>query len=294
MKNFPKMRLAMNNVQQDTPEWHAFRGAGVGASEIAAVIGVSPWMTKQELWELKTGLAEPRPTTAAMEYGKETEEGIRVEAEKRYGVFFTPACVVHSEYDCVRASLDGISPDGATVLECKTCSADALSKAKLGVLPPHYIAQVQYQLACCPRATKAVVVMFHAEHGYAALELAPDVEYQKYLVTEAVAFWSDVLSNTRPKEDSVLYRDDAYLLKVLDEYADVSESYKAIKARHDALRDEIKAIAGGVTVTTANGWQVKAITKTLYDYRQACVDANVDVTGYGKQSVSYTIKRVDI
>lgn len=46
----------------------------VGFSEIAVVMGKSPYLTPLELWRIKVGLDEPKEETFAMRWGKETEE----------------------------------------------------------------------------------------------------------------------------------------------------------------------------------------------------------------------------
>lgn len=46
----------------DLPEddrWHLERRLGIGASEIATVLGLNPWKTPMEVWEEKTGRREP-------------------------------------------------------------------------------------------------------------------------------------------------------------------------------------------------------------------------------------------
>ena len=56
---------------ENREEWLAARKAGIGASEAAAVIGKSSFMSNMELWRLKTGRAEKKDMTgnSAVEYG---------------------------------------------------------------------------------------------------------------------------------------------------------------------------------------------------------------------------------
>ena len=53
------MMSAIVKVVQGSPEWHAHRAKYRNASETPAVIGVSPWLTPYQLWELRTGRRQP-------------------------------------------------------------------------------------------------------------------------------------------------------------------------------------------------------------------------------------------
>ncbi|MDQ3578214.1 MAG: YqaJ viral recombinase family protein, partial [Actinomycetota bacterium] len=53
-----------------SPEWHAARAQGLGGSEIAAVLGLSPWESRFSLWHRKTGTASPVVENDIMYWGK--------------------------------------------------------------------------------------------------------------------------------------------------------------------------------------------------------------------------------
>ncbi len=53
--------------------WHKARRSRLGASEMAAVLGLSPWQSPFSLWHLKAGLVEPDPGNAATEWGQRLE-----------------------------------------------------------------------------------------------------------------------------------------------------------------------------------------------------------------------------
>jgi len=59
-----------------SPEWVAARAAGLGGSEIAAAMGLSPWESRFSLWHRKTGLAASIAENDQMEWGKRLEPAI--------------------------------------------------------------------------------------------------------------------------------------------------------------------------------------------------------------------------
>jgi putative phage-type endonuclease len=59
-----------------SPEWHAARAAGIGGSEIAAVLGLSPYESRFSLWHRKKGQIGPVEESEPMYWGKVHEPGI--------------------------------------------------------------------------------------------------------------------------------------------------------------------------------------------------------------------------
>lgn len=56
-----------------SPEWHAARAHGLGGSEIAAVLGLSPFDSRFSLWHRKAQMVGQLETTPEMEWGTRLE-----------------------------------------------------------------------------------------------------------------------------------------------------------------------------------------------------------------------------
>jgi putative phage-type endonuclease len=69
------MELA-GTFEPGSPEWHALRATGIGASEAAAVLGLSPWESPYSLWQRKAGRIGPMPESEEMTWGHYLEEPI--------------------------------------------------------------------------------------------------------------------------------------------------------------------------------------------------------------------------
>jgi putative phage-type endonuclease len=76
----------MNIVKliQGSLEWHEHRKRHRNASQTPAVLGLSPWMTPFQLWEIKTGRAPQPEVTAAMAHGTKLEPMAREAYEQLY------------------------------------------------------------------------------------------------------------------------------------------------------------------------------------------------------------------
>src|SRR5689334_11308387 len=93
-------------LRQHSPEWDRWRSEGLGASDGPALVGVSPYLTTEKLWEQKTGQASWSQSGHATRWGQSKEPEARRLWEDRTGQIFQPACVEHPDYPWLRASLD--------------------------------------------------------------------------------------------------------------------------------------------------------------------------------------------
>lgn len=63
----------LGHFEVASPEWHAARASGLGGSEIAPVLGLSPWESRFSLWHRKAGMVGPVEESPEMEWGKRLE-----------------------------------------------------------------------------------------------------------------------------------------------------------------------------------------------------------------------------
>jgi putative phage-type endonuclease len=96
---------AIVQLTQGSPEWLAYRLAKRNASESAAVMGLSPWTTPYQLWQIKTGRLV-QATNLAMQHGTNLEPVARLAYETRTGLVMQPLVLEDGLYS---ASLDGMT-----------------------------------------------------------------------------------------------------------------------------------------------------------------------------------------
>ena len=66
----------LGSFEPGTEQWHEARANGIGGSEIAAVLGLSPYESRFSLWHRKKGLIGPVEESEEMYWGKEHEPAI--------------------------------------------------------------------------------------------------------------------------------------------------------------------------------------------------------------------------
>lgn len=65
--------VLLPKLKHDSPKWHEARRSRLGGSEIAAVLGLSPWTSPFSLWHVKAGLVEPDGPNRYTEWGQRLE-----------------------------------------------------------------------------------------------------------------------------------------------------------------------------------------------------------------------------
>lgn len=139
-------------------EWLKARQKGIGGSDAASVLGISPWKTNVQLWEEKTGITEPEDISEkeVVRFGKESEAAIRRLFQldfPEYQVSYDEFGMIANELDCpfIFATLDGELTDSSGrkgILEIKTAEIRRFIDWKKwnGQIPDYYYAQIVHQL----------------------------------------------------------------------------------------------------------------------------------------------------
>eukprot|EP01034_Spumella_vulgaris_P037762 gene37762-46593_t len=140
---------------QGTDAWHQYRLDNFGASEAAAMLGISPLTTRTELLHMKsTGLAKEFSEWVQaniLDYGHEVEAAARPLVEVDIGEDLYP--VTHQGEIALAgapwrlsASLDGLTLADTIAWEHKQWSEELAASVANGILPEHHMPQVQQEL----------------------------------------------------------------------------------------------------------------------------------------------------
>jgi predicted phage-related endonuclease len=137
----------IHHLLQGSDEWHAFRFNHHGASEAAAMLGLSKKVTRDELVRMKaTGLAKEFSDWVQeniLDYGHEVEALARPFAERIIGDELYPVTLSLGRES---ASCDGLDMAETIGFEHKQWNAELAASVAAGVLPDEHAPQVQQQL----------------------------------------------------------------------------------------------------------------------------------------------------
>lgn len=195
-----------------SPDWHAARAGRIGGSDIAAIVGLSPWESRFSLYHRRKGLIGPQDEKPEMTWGKRLEPAI-VEAfqdgHPEFAVWHAPGAVyAHPVRSWQVASPDallsgrGDASKATAGLEVKTDRFDdGWGTPGTDEIPPWYLPQVDWCMD-----------VFGVDSWHVAF-LCSGSDYREYVVRRdeqraarlceaAMAFLDDLEHNRRPDIDA--------------------------------------------------------------------------------------------
>lgn len=220
----PARPVLLGEWTPDQPEWHEARASRLGGSEIAAVLGLSPWQSKFSLWCAKTGAITDSLDAPELEWGRRLEPVLRERFEEsRPGWLRLPTgTFVHPERTWQLANPDGLyaaDPDRTVLWEGKTArSGDEWGEDGGSQIPVYYLAQVRWYLDVLGLREAWVSVLI-AGSDYREYRVEQDDTDVELLRTAGAEFIASLTAGDRPDID------------------DHSATYRAVRLAHPDIDD---------------------------------------------------------
>lgn len=179
----------------------------IGASDSAAVLGLSPYQSPVDIWALKTGMVEPEDLTAnaAVQRGIDLETTVGRMFKAETGLKLLRGLTeVHPTLPYVGANLDYAIEGSGIPVECKTTQSfgDEWGEPGTDEIPQHYITQVQHQMAVTDSPTAYLAALSIREWSLRVYKIDRDVELINDFMLPAYAeFWCCVQERRMPTID---------------------------------------------------------------------------------------------
>ncbi|OEZ50298.1 YqaJ-like viral recombinase domain protein [Janthinobacterium sp. MP5059B] len=188
----------IHNLLQGSDDWHAFRFNHHGASEAAAMLGLSKKVTRSELVRMKaTGLAKEFSDWVQeniLDYGHEVEALARPFAERIIGDDLYPATLSLGRES---ASCDGLNMAETIGFEHKQWNADLAASVRADVLPEEHQPQVQQQLLVTGAEKWLFMASDGTENNMVWMWVYPDTAWFARIVAGWEQFDIDVVNYTQ-------------------------------------------------------------------------------------------------
>jgi putative phage-type endonuclease len=197
------------------------------ASEAAAMLGKSPYMSKRKLAEIKRGISAVS-INPAMQRGTDYEPEARAAVEAHFGKFFAPKVIELGAYG---ASLDGINDEG-TLIEIKvpqSAESGLWVAAGLGEIPDHYQYQLCQQVAVSS-ASEAHFCVYLPGVGLRVIEYQYSAHTWDEIRQGWDAFWVEYMSGDLPEDE----RSD-------EEWHNAADAFLAAKKSSDDAAEKLEA-----------------------------------------------------
>ncbi len=181
----------LKQLKQGSDSWHAAREGRLTGSVFAAAIGISPYLTRPELWRQMTGRSPKFEGNEATDYGTLHEADARFAYECETG-----RVVEETGFWVGPESWLGCSPDGMVgdlgLVEFKCPFSGQAHKE----VPAHYMAQIQGQLAITGCAWCDFVSWTPTEMNI--IRVREDPDYWAWMLPMLRDFWACVLFDREP------------------------------------------------------------------------------------------------
>ncbi|GAA2180952.1 hypothetical protein GCM10009785_13870 [Brooklawnia cerclae] len=255
-----------------SPQWHSQRTARLGGSEIAAVLGLSPFESRFSLWHRKAGIIDAAEDSPEMEWGRRLEDAIRQRwAEDHH----TSRMVTGATY-----LLDGwkiASPDGLAYRDGSDTPAlvevkhpmrgDEWGETGSDQVPVYYLTQARWYMHVLGLPACHFAVLIGA-CDYREYTVFQDEEDVALMVREGRAFLDSIAEGRRPVIDGS------------------DETYQAVRQLHpdiDGSRIEIPpSIGRDLLAADANAKRADAerrrLISTVLDLMGKAKHADIDGT----------------
>ena len=240
-------------------EWLKERQAGIGGSDVGAILGVNKYKTAFQVYIEKTEtISEVKEQSEAAYWGDQFEDIVAKEFEKRTGkkVRRDRKHYKNSEYPFMVANIDRKVVGENAILECKTANQYLASEWKDDEIPASYLLQVQHYLAVTGSDFGYIAVLIGGQK-FVWKEVPRDEELIKIIVEAEKDFWKKVQDKTPPALDgssaAEKYLSEKYknseVGKVEElgfEYKDKLKNFFELKEQKEALEYQIKEIENQV------------------------------------------------
>lgn len=238
-------------------EWLAGRKSGIGASEAAAVLGLSRYKTALDVYIDKTKqVLTPRPDNAQTIRGRRLEPIVLDMYEEERGAVRRDIARVESEkYPFMFASLDAVRKDDLRPVEAKTAGkyvAREWGEPGTDDVPQEYLIQIMHQMIVTNAFIGDIAALLTLD-DFRAYTIALDNELAEMIVEGLRQFWKRVENRDPPapttgEQAEKLYRKsiaqgieaDAHMAESYRQLLDTRSALKPLEKLEAKLIDEIK------------------------------------------------------
>lgn len=261
------------NTHVDRETFLANRKKGIGGSDVAAILGFSPYKSPYQLWLDKTGRSEKSEQNESAHFGNLLEDVVAKEFSRRSGmkVQRVKQQLFLEDHHWALGNIDRavINPeisgnvrfkDGALttdqLLECKTASeymSKLFGEQDTDQIPDYYLTQCLWYLMItgCQVIHLAVLI---GGNKFRMYRIERDEDLIKSIFNQVKAFWfNHVLADVPPDPtcfDDVLHRWSKHVvgkqieanfkqIKLAEELITVQQTKKDAEAREEAIKLEL-------------------------------------------------------
>src|SRR5699024_6188096 len=249
-------KVLINTKDLTHLEWLEQRQKGIGGSDIAGILGLSPWSSPIKVYQDKIGELPPTKETEVMYWGNVLEDIVAKEFQKRSGmkVRRRNAILQREDYPYMLANVDRLIVSKKEGLECKTTNEFMKSEWIEGEkVPEQYFLQCQWYMAVTGYERWHIAVLIGGNKFHMDV-IERDDELIEMMMNEAKNFWENHVIPENPPEFDGSKASDEVLKQLYPEsnaelsvqlgnrFIDELETYDQLKDNKKQIDKAIKDI----------------------------------------------------
>jgi len=258
---------------------HAARAKGIGASELAAVLGLDPYRTPLDVWMEKTGRKPQFMGNEATFRGNALEDAVGAYMQRELGNDWKQiqgGQFVHPEFPVIRCNPDRLYKHVQTGEKIGGELKTTIEHVQIEDLQdPENPKKVPWLFQCqwcmiTTGCTRWELGWMGAFFNYKQVTINYDEAFAKTLIRIALDWWErHIIQDIQPepinaadaatlwpKDDGNWFEASAMLTETITEYANAKAQERQWKATADALADRIKLAFGPSMVATSGGERI--------------------------------------
>lgn len=235
------MSFTRVNVTSDTPEWEQERRGSIGASEVAAVMGMSRYGTPLDVYKHKHGLDAPfDPVLAYMGHASEPVIEGWIRRFSGLNLDMRPGFMARStERPHLHASFDRIVEEPFLTIQMKTAHQYLGHHWDEGI-PDDIRVQIQAEMYVAGTSRALAVVWIGGREFRSFWEPRDERFIQEHMLPTVDAFWQRVQDGNPPEPSNVAEIQEVWPTDA-EADIDLSETAFEVLERITVLRSDIKA-----------------------------------------------------
>jgi putative phage-type endonuclease len=262
-----------------SPEQKEARRSGIGGSDVAAILGISPWKTPYDVWLDKVDPTDGDDLDGKdhIIFGNLVEPVIRAEFARRNGKTVVEADQIYRSeaHPFMVANVDGIIVGENAGLEIKTASeysGDDWGDENTDQVPQYYLTQGLHYLAVMgwDRIYFAVLI---GGNKYRQYVVERDEEAVAALIAAETKFWNDyVLAKVAPRRNneelkSAWDKTTGSSVDATTEIASDIERIKELKRHLEAIETEKSELESKVKEFISNNDELRYDGKKIASWK---------------------------
>jgi putative phage-type endonuclease len=243
--------IESNDIEAMTEDelWHFNRRFGLGGSDIGAILGLNPYKSAIDIWEEKTGRAEPEDLSEndRVLAGNLLEDSVAQFYTIRTGnkVRRANKQQIHPTKPWLVANLDRKVEGKRRVLECKTAGAfaDGWGEAGTDEVPESYLAQVTHYMTVTGYDAADLAALIGGQ-DFRVYYFDLDHDLAEMINDQLERFWFEcVIADEMPNPQNLFEANQRWRYEE-NEKIEATEEVEAAELTRQSCKAQIKTLEG--------------------------------------------------